>query len=324
MNRLNRSRRGFLAAGLALSSPVRAAAPATKVVASFSILADMVREVGGPHVEVAALVGPESDAHVFEPTPRDALALRQAGVLVANGLGFEAWLPRLKKAAGFKGLEVVASQGLKARVLAAHDRHGHDHHGHAGRGHLHDSHTDPHAWQDVANGIAYVRNIAAGLARADPAHAADYRVRAAAYAARLQALDARIRARLASIPVERRVVITAHDAFGYFAEAYGVRFLTAGGLSTGVEPSAADLAGLIRQIREQHASAVFLENIADPRLMERLARETGAAVGGRLHSDALSRPGTPGDSYAGMMEANAAALSAALTSSAASGAPAAQ
>jgi zinc/manganese transport system substrate-binding protein len=319
--------------GLALSSAlpatsVWAAGQPVPVVASFSILQDLTRQVGGDLVTVSALVGPDGDAHVFEPTPQQARQLLQAKVLVANGLGFEGWLPRLKKASGFKGQEIVASQGIAVRILPKGQGKGHDHgegdgdgdgadkaghdHGHGQHhGHNHGP-QDPHAWQDVRNAIVYVRNIAQGLARADPANAAQYDKQATQYIARLTALDASLRQRFAALPAERRSVVSTHDAFGYFAQAYGLRFVPVRGLSTESEPSARDMAALVKQVREERIGAIFVENISDPRLLEQLARETGATMGGRLYSDALSPAGGPASTYIDMVETNAATLLKAL------------
>jgi zinc/manganese transport system substrate-binding protein len=268
------------------------AATRLDVVASFSILADMVREVGGDDVAVHTLVGPDGDAHEYEPRPTDARTLGAARVLVVNGLGFEAWLPRLVQAAGFKGATVVASQGVAPRMLG--------------------NVQDPHAWQSLSNGVIYVRNIAAGLSAADPAHAQDYQARAQAYAGRLQALDARVRQVFAALPAQRRRVVTTHDAFGYFGQAYGVTFISAEGLSTDAEPSAASVARIVDQVRREHVPAVFFENISNTRLLERIAQETGTRIGGTLYSDALSRPGTPGATYVGMFESNLKQFQAAL------------
>ena len=303
------TRRALLGSALAAAAPVWAASPPMPIVASFSILADLTRQVGGDLVNVTALVGPDGDAHVFEPTPQDARKLQQARVLVTNGLGFEGWLPRLKKASGFKGQEIVASQGIQPRTLAetghggGHD-HGHDHE----HGHGHGGASDPHAWQDVKNAVAYVKNIAQGLSAADPSNAGRYRARASEYVARLEALDARIRERFAALPPDKRSVISTHDAFGYFAQAYGVRFIPVRGLSTESEPSARDLAKLVEQIRRERIGAIFIENISDPRLLEQLARETGAVIGGRLYSDALSAPSGPAATYIDMMETNCTVL----------------
>ncbi len=315
------NRRALL--GLALTSAlpagsVWAASQPLPVVASFSILQDLTLQVGGDLVTVSALVGPDGDAHVFEPTPQQARQLQQAKVLVANGLDFEGWLPRLKKAAGFQGQEIIASQGIAVRALPKgqdHD-HGHDHGADkAGHDHDHAHHhgpNDPHAWQDVKNAIVYVRNIAKGLATADPANAARYDQQATQYIARLTALDASLRQRFAAVPAARRTVVSTHDAFGYFAQAYGLRFVPVRGLSTESEPSARDMGALVKQVREERIGAIFLENISDPRLLEQLSRETGAAIGGRLYSDALSPAGGPAATYIDMVETNAATLLKAL------------
>ncbi len=318
MNNFSLSRRGLLGAALAGTFPAIAAPARLPVVASFSILADLTRQVGGDRVDVTALVGADGDAHVFEPTPRQAGQLQQARVLVSNGLGFEPWLARLKSAAAFKGLEIVAAQGIQPRALPA-SAHGSDHgHGHA---HAHAGTQDPHAWQDVRNAIVYVQNIARGLALADAPNADHYRARAADYVARLGALDARLRAQFAGVPAERRSVISTHDAFGYFAQAYGLRFIAVRGLSTESEPSARDMARLVKQVREERIGALFLENISDPRLLQQLARETGATLGGRLHSDALSAPDGPAPTYIDMVQANAAVLLKAMAPAAQGAAP---
>lgn len=307
MNLLSPIRRGLLGIALALPVSTWASEPRLKVVASFSILADLARQVGGDAVEVVALVGPDADAHVFEPTPQDAMRLQQAGVLITNGLGFEGWMPRLKSASGFKGLEFVASRGIKPRAFESHAPEGKQERG----GHRHHA-EDPHAWQDVHNVVAYVSNIANGFARADPANAARYRARESAYVARLDELDAHIRRTLGQLPADRRTAVTNHDAFGYYAKAYGLRLVPARGLSTESEPSAREIARLIDQIRKERIQALFIENIADPRLMEQITRETGAAIGDKLYSDALSPSGGSAASYVELMESNTAAFVKAL------------
>ena len=245
-------RRALLAAaGLWLSTAFGAAhaAEPLPVVASFSILGDIVREVGGDDIKLGTLVGPDGDAHEYEPTPGDARKLAAARILFVNGLDFEAWLPRLVKAAGFTGPTVVASKGVTPRKFAGHEHgkhdhghgdkdHDHDHDHGAGEGHHHHGDADPHAWQNLANGVTYARNVAEGLAAADPAHADAYRKRADAYIARLQAADTAARKAFAAIPAERRKVVTSHDAFGYFGDAYGVDFIAAMGVSTAAEPFA--------------------------------------------------------------------------------------
>ncbi len=321
LSALSRRRALLAATGLWLSATfgVAHAAPPLQAVASFSILGDIVREVGGDDVQLTTLVGPDGDAHEYEPTPADAKKLAAANVLFVNGLDFEAWLPRLVKASGFAGQTVVASKGVTPRKFAGHGHdHGdkdHDHgqaHGHGGEaGHSHGD-ADPHAWQNLANGVIYARNVADGLAAADPAHADAYRKRADAYIARLQAADAAVRKTFAAIPAERRKVVTSHDAFGYFGDAYGVEFISAVGISTAAEPAAGDVARIIEQVKREKVPAVFVENITSPRLVQQIARETGAKVGGTLYSDALSKPGQPGATYLEMFEWNVRQLTAAL------------
>ncbi|MGD9942173.1 MAG: metal ABC transporter solute-binding protein, Zn/Mn family [Burkholderiaceae bacterium] len=285
------------------------------VVASFSILADLVRQVGGPDVNVVSLVGADADAHVFEPSPRDARTVGDAGLLVINGLGFEGWIDRLKKSVGFRGLEVVASRRIKARRLGprlhAHSKNEHaknEGHGH----HHHPGELDPHAWHDVANVLVYVDNIAQALAQADPPNAAGYRTRVQAYSERLRALDAAIRRAIGALPAQRRTILTTHDSFGYYADAYGLRILPVRGLSNEAEPSAREIARLADRVRKERIAALFLENITDPRLIEQLARETRTAIGGRLYSDALSGPTGTARSYIELMETNTATLVSAL------------
>ncbi len=294
---MNPSRRSSIAALLALTAAVPAWAQTPsrplRVVASFSILADMVREVGGDAVEVTALVGPDADAHVFRPSPADAGRLAAADLVVVNGLGFEGWLDRLVRASGYRGPTVVASDGVATRKL--------------GRG------TDPHAWQDLANARRYVENLQQALARARPGQAQQFEQRAADYTGRLEALGNEIRARFDGIPVAARRAITSHDAFGYFGAAYDVRFLAPRGMSTESEASAATVARLIDQIRKENVRAVFVENISDPRLIERVAREGGVQVGGRLYSDALSSPGTEADTYLKLFAHNARTIADALS-----------
>ena len=292
-------RRGLLAAAALLFCTLTPAAePATtpaplQVVATFSILADMVREVGGPAVEVSALVGPNADAHVFEPTPSDVRRMARADLVVANGLRFEGWIERLIKASGYRGQVVVASAGITPLRL--------------------DGGADPHAWQNLANGQRYAETIRAALVAAAPARAAEINTRAAAYQQRLIALDQDTRSRIAALPESRRRVITSHDAFGYFAAAYGVRFIAPRGWTTGSEPSAEAVARIVRQARETKASALLVENISDPRLIERIAREAGLKVGGALYSDALSAPGTAADTYVHLFAHNVRTLVGAMT-----------
>lgn len=293
-----------LAAALLLVVPAAAQGARIQAVASFSVLGDLVARVGGERVEVSTLVGPNGDAHGYAPTPADAGRIGAARLVVVNGLGFEGWLDRLVKASGTKATVVVASKGVKA-IEARGDAHGHAH-GSGGHG------GDPHAWQDVGNVRLYVAAIRDALVAVDPDGAAVFAENARRYTAELDALDAEVRALLATVPLANRKVITSHDAFGYFAAGYGLRFIAPRGVSTESEPSAKDVARIVRQIKAEAIPAVFLENMTDPRLMERVAKETGARIGGRLYSDALSEPGGPAATYLDMMRHNARALVAAL------------
>jgi zinc/manganese transport system substrate-binding protein len=282
-----------------------------KAVATFSILGDMVREVGGSRVQVVTLVGPDGDGHVYQPTPGDAKNVATAQIVFVNGLGFESWAERLITSAAFKGPVVVASEGVTP--LAMHEEeHGH-HHGTAGSVPDHPV-IDPHAWQSLKNGEIYVRNIEAALSSVDPDGAATYRANAERYLVQLAALDRDVRAAIARLPPDRRTVVTSHDAFGYFAQAYGMTFLSPEGVSTEAEASAKDVAKLIKQIRAEKIPAVFMENITDPRLIEQIRKETGAAVGGTLYSDALSKPDGPAPSYLQMFRHNVDTLTQALSS----------
>lgn len=284
-----------------LAAPVSAEEPRLKIVASFSILGDMVREVGGDAVDLAVLVGPEADAHDYQPTPDDVKKVAQADILVINGLKFEGWMTRLIKASGSKAKLLVASAGVRPRLLepGTHDHH-HHHQAHEG-----DVAVDPHAWQDLANGALYARNIAAAIAKAQPALAAFVTARKAAYAEKIDALDRDLKQAFAAIPAPRRKVITAHDAFGYFGRAYGVTFIAPVGISTEAEPSAADLARLTRQIKDEGVTRIFAENMTSPRLIAQLAKDAGATLGGTLYADALSGPEGPAPTYLTMMRHNA-------------------
>jgi zinc/manganese transport system substrate-binding protein len=275
-----------------------AAADKLPVTASFSILGDLVQTVGGDRVTVTTLAGPDEDAHVFEPKPVDAKNLLQAKVLVVNGLGFEPWAQKLAKSAGYKGVIVAASQGVKARQMPAEKGHNHKHHDDA----------DPHAWQNPLHVITYVRNISAALSQADPGGAATYQRNTEAYVKELQALDQWTREQLAPLAAKQRKVITSHDAFGYFAAQYQVTFLAPQGVSTDSEPSAKEVANLIRQIKRDNIKAVFVENMSNPKLLAQLAKDTGVTVGPKLYVDALSGPNEPGATYLKMMTYNVTQL----------------
>ncbi|MEW6123376.1 MAG: metal ABC transporter substrate-binding protein [Pseudomonadota bacterium] len=314
------ARRLFLAAALTLAAvPALAqtpAAPAEKlpVVASFSILGDFVKNVGGDRIALTTIVGPNGDSHVYQPTPADAKKIAAAKLVFVNGLGFEGWMDRLIKASGSKAKVVVATQGITPRERTASEPQEEDDHK-GGKGHAHDhGPIDPHAWQSIANAKVYVANIRDALVAADPAGKAVYEANATAYLAKLDALDADVKAKIAAIPADRRIIITSHDAFGYFGDAYGVKLLAPEGVSTETEASAKDVGRIIRQIKAQKVPAVFLENVTNPKLVDRIAKESGAKVGGTLYSDALSDDKGPAATYIGMMQSNVRELSSALTS----------
>lgn len=297
---------GLLSLALSLPMAVAAAAP-LKVVTSFSILNDLVQQVGGDKVEAITLVGPESDAHSFEPKPSDAQYLRNADLLVINGAQFEAWLPKLTQAAGYQGEIIAASTDVPLRAYAEehhdHDEE-HDHHEHGA--------FDPHAWQNLDYAQIYVQNITAALGRIDPENQPYYEQRAGQYQQAMQALHTQLVAQFAALPASKRTVVSSHEAFSYLGQAYGLNFLSLLGSSNQAEPSAKELVDLIRYMREHQVQAVFIENISSPRLIEQIARETDAVVGKTLYSDALAISPHPADTYLGMMQWNAEALLEAL------------
>ncbi|MFC0410720.1 metal ABC transporter substrate-binding protein [Roseomonas elaeocarpi] len=280
---------------LAQTQAPAAATTPLPVVASFSILGDLAAQVGGSRIAVRTLVGPDGDAHTYQPRPSDAAAIREARLVLRNGLNFEPWLDRLIRSAGTKAQVVTAAEGVATRRMTGEDGHGHDS-------------TDPHAWQNIANARIYLRNIAAALAAADPEGAETYRANASSADSRLAALDEWVRAQVATVPAERRIVITSHDAFGYFGAAYGITFEAPQGMSTESEPSAAQVAALIRQVRARHVTAVFVENMTNPATLDRLAKDAGVTVRGELFSDALSRPGEGAETYEAMMRHNVGLL----------------
>ena len=277
---------------LLLIAPPLHAAEKLNVVASFSILGDFVRTIGGNRVNVTTLVGPDSDVHVYTPAPADAKRIADAKLVVVNGLGLEGWLPRLVQSAGSKATVVVASAGITPLKLG--------------------SAADPHAWQSVPNAKIYATDIANALAVAAPDDAEFFRAQAKAYLEKLEALDREVREAIAKIPPERRKVISTHDAFGYFSAEYGIRFIAPLGVSTETEPSARDVAAIIGQIKAQKIPAVFLENISDDRLIRRIAAETGSKVGGTLISDGLTGEKGLAPTYIDMVRHNIKALTSAL------------
>ena len=296
------TRRLLLALGLILAAlfaiPQAASADdKMKVAASFSILGDMVKQVGGDRVEVVTFVGPNGDAHVYEPTPADAKALSQSKILFINGLGLEGWMTRLENSSGFKGTVVTASKGVKPREMVEDEK----------------KITDPHAWQSLANGKIYAANIRDALIAADPAGKATYETNAKKFTDGMTAMEAKVKEAVAKLPPDRRSIITTHDAFGYFGAAYGMKFIAPEGVSTESEASAQDVAKIITQIKKEHIPAVFMENVTDSRLLDQIASETGAKIGGTLYSDALSPPDGPAGTYLDMFRNNIETLTAALS-----------
>ena len=301
------SRRLFLcAAAVTAALPMGGgdaqASDKVKVVASFSILGEMASEVGGDQVEVASLVGPNGDVHVYEPTPGDVRILAGAAIFFVNGLGLEGWIGRLEKSSGFKGQVVTATKGIKPLQLERE------------AGGKAKAITDPHAWQSLANGKIYVQNIRDGLIAVDPGGKATYQANASRFMSDIDRVENQVKAAIATLPPNRRRIITTHDAFGYFGATYGLEFIAPEGVSTESEPSVQDLAMIIRQIRLQKIPAIFLENISDRRLLDQIAKETGAKIGGALYSDALSEPTGPAGTYLDMFRHNIRMLIAALSS----------
>ena len=279
------------------------AAEKLNVVASFSILGDLTQRVGGDRIQVHTLVGLDADAHVYQPTPADARKIAQAGLVVVNGFGFEGWIDRLVKSSGYQGKVLVASAG--AKILSRPHTKAHDPE--------RNGEIDPHAWQDLTNAMRYVDNIAEALSEADPGGKAMFKANATHYKKEIATLDSEIHRTFDAIPAERRKVVTVHDAFGYFARAYGLRFISPVGINTDAEPSAADVGRIIQQIRREKIPAVFMESISDPRLLERIRQESGAKIGGTLYSDSLSNAGGPAATYLDLMRHNAKSLASTLT-----------
>ncbi len=288
---------GWIAAVLALvGAAAPAAAKTVEAVASFTVLADVVKQVGGDHVNVGTLVGPNGDPHVFEPTPDDAKRLKAADIVFVSGLGLEGWMDRLISASGYKGKPVVASRGIKTIRMEDDGK----------------TVTDPHVWNSAANVLVWIRNIEAALAAADPEDAAAFKDNAERYSKQVQDLDTLAKETFAAVPAARRKVLTSHDAFGYFGRAYGVKFLSPLGISTESEASAADVGKLITQIKKEQVKVYFLEKSNDPRLVQQIASATGADQGGELYVEALSPPDGPAATYAAMFKYNMDMLAAAM------------
>ncbi|WP_339934789.1 metal ABC transporter solute-binding protein, Zn/Mn family [Vreelandella glaciei] len=323
----SRSSRWLVGVSAMLALPAAMANERVQVVTSFSILADMVENVGGDHVDVTSLVAADGDAHVYSPSPGDARSLANADLVVFNGLLFEGWMERLISASDYSGALVTATDGIEARAFAEHeehDDHGHDEHGHEEHGHDdhgHDDHADdhaghdhgnqdPHAWQDMHQAGVYVANIRDGLVAADADNADAYRANAEQYLQEMAEVDAEIRALIDEIPASTSV-ITGHDSFGYFSSAYGVNFLSPVGLSTEADPSGASMAALVDVIEQENVKALFHENMTNQSIITQLAEETGLPIAGTLYADALAAEGEA-STYLGMMRHNAQVLHEAL------------
>ena len=281
------------------------AADKLRVVATFSVIGDIVVNVGGDHVALTTIVGPDGDSELYQPTPADAATVAQANIVFMNGLNdeFEPWLEKLLKQAKFPGAKIIVSRGVKA--LSAEDEH-------PSGGKPHAVALDQHAWLDPRNGVIYTKNITEALARIDPANAADYRARAAAYTKELQALDAWARAEMAAVPQTKRRALSSHDSMQYLANAYSITMISIAGWTNKSEPSAADIARLTQQIRKERVRALFLDSITDPRAMQSIGKETGAVIGGTLYGDSLSKPGGEADTYLKMLRHDIATVKAGL------------
>ncbi len=278
------------------------AADKINVVASFSILGDLVQQVGGEHVSVSTLVGPNGDAHVYQPTPQDTIRLTKSQLFVVNGLGFEGWMERLVSASHYKGKVITASQSIKPQTFTDTDDNKAAPH----------TAQDPHAWHSIPNAVQYVHNIADGLSQIDPEHKVEYQANAGNYIQRLEQLDKSLLQEFAAIPADKRKMITSHDAFGYLSARYQITTIAPQGMSTESEASASDVAKIIKQIRKEKIKALFVENISDPRLMQQISKETGVNPGKELFSDALSDKSGPASTYLDMMHYNTTQILSAL------------
>lgn len=288
---------GLIASAAIGLGATAAAAKTLDAVVSFTILADVVKNVGGEHVNVKSIVPPNGDPHEYEPTPDDARALKAAGLTFVSGDGLETWFERLVKASGYNGKPITVSAGVKTRQM---DENG-------------KIVTDPHVWNSVPNVEIWVANIEKALAAADPEDAADFKANAARYTKELQALDAFAHAKIDTVPKVKRKVLTSHDAFGYFGKEYGVTFLAPLGVSTETEASAADVAKLIEQIKKEGVKVYFFENSNDPRLVQQIANATGAQPGGELYPEALSPADGPAPTYIKLFRFNVDQIATAMT-----------
>ncbi|WP_137297842.1 metal ABC transporter substrate-binding protein [Psychromonas sp. SP041] len=300
-------KKAHLLASMALILGVSSNAAASEkvdVVASFSILGDLISEVGGEHIKLTTLVKDNGDAHVYSPTPQDAQAVKNAQLLVVNGLNFEGWMQRLLESSQFNGVKVTASDGINVLQISGHEEEHKEHADKKEEAEHHHQGPDPHAWNSITNVKIYVNNIQSGLSQVDPDNSQEYKKNAAIYIAKLNKLESKLRKKMEMVPLTQRKVITPHDAFGYLAHDFDLEFMAPQGISTESEASASDVATIIKQIRRDNINAVFIENIADNRMVEQIIRETDTKVGGKLFSDALSEPEGPASTYLDMIEHN--------------------
>jgi len=295
----------FTGVAILLGASVAGATERIKVVATFSVIGDMVANVAGDKIDLVTLVGPAGDTELFKPSLADGKSVAEAKIVFMNDLNdeFEPWLEPLLKQVKFSGAKIVVSRGAKT-LTSIEER--------APRHKSGEEEIDQHAWLDPKNGVIYVRNIAAALVKGDPANAADYRARADAYIKELQVLDAWAKAEIAALPAAKRRFLSSHDSLQYLAKAYGITLLSINGWTNNSEPSAAELARLARQVRQERIHALFLDSITDPRAMQQVANETGAAIGGTLYGDALSKPGGDADTYLRMLRHNVTTLKAGM------------
>ena len=274
------------------------------VVASFSILGDVAQQIGGERVAVQSLVGANQDAHAYNLTSSDIKKIREARLVLLNGLGLEkAELQRAVKQSKVASAEATA--GIKP--LAA-DEHHHEHN----HGHDHDhGEFDPHVWNDPVLMQRYAANVAIALIKADPAGSRYYQQRFKDYQHVLNQLNNYANQQFGAVAPAKRKVLTGHDSFAYLGKRYQVKFISPQGVSSEAEPSARQITAIIRQIKAENVKAVFTENIKDGRMIARIAKETGVKVSGGLYADALSS-GAPAGTYADMFRYNVRVMSEAM------------
>ncbi|WP_100152618.1 metal ABC transporter substrate-binding protein [Snodgrassella alvi] len=267
------------------------------VITSFSILGDVTRQIGGERVQVRSLIGNDQDAHMYQLVSKDLRDMRSARLILLNGLGLEPL--SLQRAAQQSRVPLATvTQGIQPLMMAD-------------DGHHHHQQTDPHIWNDPVLMQTYARNVAGALIKVDPQGKAYYQQRLAAYQRQLAELNNWATKIFNAVPADKRKVLTGHDAFAYMAKRYSIQFIAPQGVSTEAEPSARQVAAIISQIRRENIKAIFIENIKNPKMVQRIASETQTKISGRLYSDALSN-GAPAATYIDMFRFNVNALAAAM------------